>query len=148
MYQRILVPLDGSKRAESILSHVENLAGHFEAEVIFLKVVESEVIYTTSHGMAQDFQLGQKKLDEEVEKAKTYLSGLAGEFDQKNIPARTVVEVGPVVQTIIDLAEVEEIDLIAMASHGRTGLSHVFYGSVAAGVLHRVDRPLLLVRAE
>ena len=38
-------------------------------------------------------------------------------------------------------------DLIAMASHGRTGMSQVFYGSVAAGVLHRVDRPLLLVRA-
>jgi nucleotide-binding universal stress UspA family protein len=41
----------------------------------------------------------------------------------------------------------EEADLIAMASHGRSGLSRVFYGSVAAGVLHRVDRPLLLIRS-
>ena len=42
----------------------------------------------------------------------------------------------------------EDADLIAMASHGRTGLARVFYGSVATGVLHKVDRPLLLIRAE
>jgi nucleotide-binding universal stress UspA family protein len=55
---------------------------------------------------------------------------------------------GAIVAEIIDAAEREGADLIAMASHGRTGLARVFYGSVAAGVLHRVDRPLLLVRSE
>jgi nucleotide-binding universal stress UspA family protein len=54
---------------------------------------------------------------------------------------------GPIVRTIINIAQQEEADLIAMASHGRTGLSQVFYGSVAAGVLHAVDRPLLVVRS-
>ena len=48
---------------------------------------------------------------------------------------------GPVVQEIITCAEQKAADLIAMASHGRTGLARVFYGSVAAGILHRVDRP-------
>ena len=48
----------------------------------------------------------------------------------------------------VDAAERERVDLIAMASHGRTGLSRAVYGSVAAGVLHQVDRPMLLVRAE
>jgi nucleotide-binding universal stress UspA family protein len=51
------------------------------------------------------------------------------------------------VEAIIDAAEREGADLIALASHGRTGLANVFYGSVAAGVLHRIDRPLLLVRS-
>ena len=46
------------------------------------------------------------------------------------------------------MAARENADLIAMASHGRTGLGRVFYGSVAAGVLHRADRPLLLIRAQ
>jgi nucleotide-binding universal stress UspA family protein len=51
------------------------------------------------------------------------------------------------VGAIIEAAESEGADLIAMASHGRSGLSQCFYGSVAAGVLHRVDRPLLVVRS-
>jgi nucleotide-binding universal stress UspA family protein len=52
------------------------------------------------------------------------------------------------VEAIIDTAEREDADLIAIASHGRSGLSQVFYGSVAAGVLHRVERPLLVIRSQ
>ncbi len=54
---------------------------------------------------------------------------------------------GDVVKTILGVAQGWDADLIAVASHGRTGLERVFYGSVAAGVLHQVDRPLLLNRA-
>jgi len=148
MYKEILVPLDGSKRAETILTHVEELAQHFEAEVIFLEVVKPEVVYTSIYSGVLDIELQQKLIDEKVKGAKAYLSGLEGEFREKGISARSLIEIGSVVQTIIEVAERESTDLIALASHGRTGLSHVFYGSVAAGVLHRVGRPLLLVRAE
>ena len=55
---------------------------------------------------------------------------------------------GPVVKEILDFAEEEKVDLIALSSHGRTGLSRLFYGSVAAGILHQVDRPLLVIRAQ
>jgi nucleotide-binding universal stress UspA family protein len=57
------------------------------------------------------------------------------------------VTVGPVVEAIAKVADQEDCDLIALASHGRSGLSQVFYGSVAAGLLQRVSRPLLLVRS-
>jgi nucleotide-binding universal stress UspA family protein len=63
------------------------------------------------------------------------------------LDAAICVEDGPVVETILRVAERYEAGLIAMASHGRTGLGRVFYGSVAAGVLHGADRPLLLVRS-
>ena len=76
-----------------------------------------------------------------------YLATTQGEFREKGITARTRIAQGPVVEAIIDAAEREGADLIAMASHGRTGLPQVFYGSVAAGVLHCVDRPLLLIRS-
>ena len=66
----------------------------------------------------------------------------------RGIEAKSVVESGPVVSVILDVAEREKADLVAMASHGRTGLSRVFYGSVAAGILHKADRPLLLIRAQ
>ena len=77
-----------------------------------------------------------------------YLDDLRDKFCQKEIDAQTLVASGPVVETINRVAESENADLIAIASHGRTGLSRVFYGSVAAGILHRVDRPLLLIRSD
>jgi nucleotide-binding universal stress UspA family protein len=75
------------------------------------------------------------------------LTALKGEFREKGISVKTIVLRGTVVNNIISVSESEDVDLIAMASHGRTGLGRVFYGSVAAGVLHQVDRPLLLIRA-
>lgn len=145
MYQTVLVPLDGSKRAEAILPHVEELARRYEARVVFLRVVEliSDVPYIA--GAPVD--ISQGTLVRWVEESETYLAGIQGQLRVKGIDTRIRVESGPIVETIINVAEREGADLIAMASHGRTGLSRVFYGSVAAGVLHRVDRPLLLIRA-
>jgi nucleotide-binding universal stress UspA family protein len=91
--------------------------------------------------------LHQQELEQRTREAETYLAGLQGEFREKGISARARIAYGPVVEAIIDAAEREGVDLIAIASHGRSGLPRVFYGSVAAGVLHRVDRPLLLVRS-
>jgi nucleotide-binding universal stress UspA family protein len=51
------------------------------------------------------------------------------------------------VEKIIEAANAEDVDLIAMTSHGRGGLSRIFYGSVAAGILNRIDRPLFIVRS-
>ena len=147
MYKKILVPLDGSKRAETILSHVEDLAQSFQSRLVFIKVITPEVMYRGSPDMLLDIPYAQETLDRHVQDAEDYLSALVGEFEAKGIAADYQVEVGTVVSALIDAAEKTEADLIAMASHGRTGLSHVFYGSVAAGVLHRVNRPLLLVRS-
>lgn len=145
MYNTILVPLDGSKRAEAILPHVEKLARRYEARLIFLQVVEPSSLPVGS----EDNYLNryQEQLERETKVAETYLAGLEGEFREKGIEARVRVVHGPVVEAIINDAEREKADLIALASHGRSGLSRVFYGSVAAGVLHRADRPLLIIRS-
>ena len=145
MYTRILVPLDGSKRAELILPHVEDLAIRFEAKIFLFQVVEPPPLVTDTTApyavqYEQDFEQRSKE-------AETYLAGLAGEFQEKKVQARSRLGRGQVVDAIINAAEREEADLIALASHGRTGLSKVFYGSVAAGVLNRIERPLLLIRS-
>jgi nucleotide-binding universal stress UspA family protein len=146
MYKRILVPLDGSKRAETILPHVEQLAQRFEAEVIFLRVVEPPPLMVTPG--QPDMTLHQQEVEQRTQEAELYLKAIEGEFQQLGINARIELGQGPVVEAIIAAAAQHEIDLIALASHGRSGLAQVFYGSVAAGVLHRVDRPLLLVRSQ
>ena len=145
MYHTILAPLDGSKRAEVILPHLEELARRHEAKVIFLQVIEP-VLQLAASGMTYMSQV-EKEFEKQSKQAETYLAGLKGEFREKGIEARTCVAQGPVVEEILIVADRENVDLIAIASHGRGGLSRVFYGSVAAGVLHRIDRPLLLIRS-
>ena len=145
MYSRIMVPLDGSERAEAILPHVVELAKRYDAQVILLQVVETVPLNTGPEGTAVAME--QQELERHTEQALSYLATVQEELRAKDIDARTSIYYGPVVQAIIRAAECECADLIAMASHGRSGMSQVFYGSVAVGVLHRVDRPLLLVRS-
>ncbi|MEM7347079.1 MAG: universal stress protein [Chloroflexota bacterium] len=145
MYQSILVPLDRSERAEAILPHVEELARRFESSIIFMGVVEPELILATGESPYSRFdETAMRRLLDDM---KHYLDSLVLEFRAKGITAKVDFSQGIVVEKIIEVAEKEDVDLIAMASHGRTGLPRVFYGSVAAGVLHRVDRPLLLIRS-
>jgi len=143
VYKIILVPLDGSKRAEVIVSHVESLASCLGSEVVLLVVIEPSTPMTTPHGSLLDIEA----VEREVEYSEAYLAELKERFQGKGINVRSFVEYGPVVENIIKVAERERVELIAMASHGRSGLARVFYGSVAAGVLQRVDRPLLLIRS-
>jgi len=144
MYKKILVPLDGSKRAEKILPHVEDLATHYKAKVIFLMAVE----YIFAAGVEGSFiEFSEKDFKTRLQQAEIYLKGITEKFRQKDINTQTVVANGPAVERIIQTAEKENADLIAMTSHGGGGLTRVFYGSVAAGVLNRVDRPLLVIRS-
>ncbi|MBI5589017.1 MAG: universal stress protein [Deltaproteobacteria bacterium] len=151
MYQTILVPLDGSARAEHILPHAENLAIHYNAKVIFLQVMEplqiaNPSLHVTS-ALTDTIKESLKEFNRRYEEINTYLSGHLGEFKTKGIDVRKFVEQGPVVETIISVAQRENADLIAIASHGRSGMSRVFYGSVAAGVLQQIDRPMLIIRS-
>ena len=145
MYKTILVPLDGSNRAEAILRHVEELAHRYDAKVVFLQVVEPLLqLVSLEQGYATLCMQGFLRRKKEAE---AYLDALQREFRVKDIDTRACIRSGPIVEEILNAAEREGADLIAMASHGRTGLGRVFYGSVAAGVLSRVDRPLLLIRS-
>jgi nucleotide-binding universal stress UspA family protein len=146
MFQTILVPLDGSNRAQNILPYVEEIALMRKSTVVFLQVVEPTATLATPYDMVPYYDAEQAQ--HWMEEAKSYLAGLQGEFREKGVMAKVCVEQGPVVKTILDVAERENVDLIAMASHGRTGLARAFYGSVAAGVLNQADRPLLLIRAQ
>jgi nucleotide-binding universal stress UspA family protein len=145
MYKIILVPLDGSKRAESILPYVETLAQSFKGKVIFFVAIEPVLMleYNEIIGMSEFME----KNDDLKEKTAEYLDSLQKKFSKKGIEVRTLIAHAPAVKAIVDAAEREKADLVAMASHGRTGLSRTFYGSIAAGVLQRIDRPLLLIRS-
>jgi nucleotide-binding universal stress UspA family protein len=146
MYQTILVPLDGSRRAEKILPYVEDVARRFEATVVLLQVVELSTAEMFAESADAITVVGL--IEEHSRQAQTYLASIRADLLAQGLQVQTLVEYGIAVATILEVAERIGADLIAMASHGFTGLTRVFYGSVAAGVLHRVDRPLLLIRAQ
>lgn len=146
MYKLILVPLDGSARAERILPYVEELAQKFSSKLLLLQIVEPLVTGVSPYDAGTMFVA--EEIDRRTQEAKTYLAGLQGKLSEKAINSEAVVEYGPIVSTIQELADQHNADLIAMASHGRTGLARVFYGSVAAGILNQAQRPLLVIRAQ
>lgn len=150
MYKTILVPLDGSDVAEAILPHVEELARLCGAVVTFLNVIELPHIIPQDKGESYTGlpHVTAAEVDQQGQEARRYLDDLIAREAAQGITARGLVEHGPVVATILRLAAEAPADLIAMASHGRGGLADVYYGSVAAGVLQRIDRPLLIVRAQ
>ena len=143
MYKKILVPLDGSKLAEIALSHAESLAARYHAELVLLTVIDLPTM-TGRDGIAVD--LFRQEMDTKIEEAETYLTALKNQLEKKKIKTKRIVTVGSVVRNIIDTANGESVDLVLIASHGHSGLKRVFFGSVAAGVLNRIDQALMVIR--
>jgi nucleotide-binding universal stress UspA family protein len=150
MYQKIMVPLDGSKLAECVLPHVEALATCCGTEqVILVSVTERIRGYRVIEDYAQSS--GERLLPEAVGKkekqAQRYLGKIAKTLEAKGIKVLTEVLLGNPAEEIALYATNEGCDLIIMASHGRSGPSRWAYGSVADKVFRASCVPILMVRA-
>ncbi len=132
MYGRILVPLDGSHLAESVLPHVEAVATKFGAEVVLFRTVEPE--------------RSPERSEQAVQSAEQYLETLARSFQRKGLSARTLVTVGEPAPSILRAASSEQASLIALSTHGRSGLTTLLSGTVADEVMRNAHLPILLVR--
>lgn len=147
MYQKVLVPLDGSERAEAILPYVIEIARCGGSQILLLTVIEPEMLLVSPYD-----PLSIRESDEvvaaQISEAEAYLAQLCQRLQQLGLDAHCRVVRGMVTDTVIEVANAEAVDLIAMASHGRSGLARVIFGSVATGVLHRAQQPLLLIRAQ
>ena len=130
---RVLVPLDGSTLAEAILPVVERLARDHEAEVILLEVLEGQ---------------GTREAELDAERqAGDYLQRTVDSLRRRGLRrVRACVWYGDADQAIANAATRERADLIAMSTHGRSGLDWLRFGSVAEGVVRRAPVPVLLVR--
>jgi len=137
MFKKILVPLDGSKLAEKILPRVEKLAGQGQAEVHFIRVVVS-------------YRIDPKEEKEErenlMQEAWTYLEKIVSRLRKKRVKAYAKVIYGTDAVQICDFARKNKFDLIAMATHGRSGISRWALGSVADKVLSCSVVPVMLIR--
>lgn len=144
-YKHILVPLDGSELAERALPHAMIMAQLCQAEVTFLQVVPpiKEVIAADSdHPMYVDEQWHDIEAHDQE-----YLHTVCERHGCADLTVHTVVEMGTTAaEKIIEYAHENPVDLIVMATHGRSGLKRWVYGSVADKVLRGANLPTLLVR--
>ena len=148
MYKKIMVTLDGSELSECVLPHVTALLQGFPtAEVVFVRVVEPGPDVTAVRG--DSIRPDQWKERETALKssADSYLTGVMNRLEHGETPLRSEVLVGRVAEIIAEYAEGNGIDLICIATHGRSGVSRWVRGSVADRILRSASVPVLMVRA-
>jgi nucleotide-binding universal stress UspA family protein len=151
MFERILVPLDGSKVGETALPAVEELAQKLTAstkvEVVLLQTITTLTHYVIAGEASTSVPYTEKEVDQIKGKSTEYLENTAQRLRAKGITARPIVTTSNnAPEEIMRVADEEKADLIAMASHGRHGLSRWAFGSVTDKVLRSSTVPVLVVR--
>jgi nucleotide-binding universal stress UspA family protein len=143
--QKILVTLDGSNFSEEILPYAENLAKSMNSQVTILRVIEPAKLpqlaaYMDREKFEKDFM---DKLEREAER---YLAKKKTVLEIKEVKVNSALLEGKPVETILQYAEDKSINLIALSTHGFSGITKWAYGSVAARIIEGSNRPVLLVR--
>jgi nucleotide-binding universal stress UspA family protein len=140
MFQRILVPLDGSDRAEQAIVTAVNLVHASGGSIVLLQVINSDITHLETPGISME------TLDAEIERAKQYLAMIATSNILSGIAVTTEVLTGDPALTIFPAAHAHQADLIIMCSHGSTGFRRWGIGSVSQKVARCSPLPVLILR--
>jgi nucleotide-binding universal stress UspA family protein len=143
MYERILLPLDGSEMAEQALPHAVAQAERFGAELILLRVLEP---FPQVRGVSLADLTAIRQ--QTTEWTREYFDRITADLRGRDIPVETAIVEGRPNAAITQYAEANRIDLIVICSRGRSGLSRWLMGSVADRVVRGATVPVLLVQAE
>ena len=150
MYERILVPLDGSKVGEAALPLVEELVSklspELKAEVTLLQVLSPTYYFVAGEGSAA-VPYTEIEIEQIKNRAMGYLDKVGEGLRNKGAIVECKVGVGKAAEEIIKTTDEIDIGLVVMLTHGRSGLSQWAFGSVTAKVLRGGHRPVLMVRA-
>lgn len=148
MYRKVMVPLDGSELAECVLPHVESLAKAGQVQnVILVRVAES--FDTLSWGGTTAYLKDEdiKQFDvRHRNAAQNYLDDLVGRLDMGGASVEKVVLSGRTAEKLAEYANKNNVDLVIISTHGRSGVSRWVWGSIADRLLHSVHAPVLMIR--
>ncbi len=144
MYKRVLLPTDGSPCSDHALREGFDLARTCGAEATVLYVIENPLLTLP---MLPEGIPYEADLYEDLKKAAEEVLTSARKIAQEvGIPVNTIMHEGQPVPTIVEFAK--DHDLIVMGTHGRGGLEKLILGSVTEGVLHRTDKPVLVIHCK
>lgn len=146
MFRRILVPLDGSTRAERAIPVAARLAHTSGGSVILVRVVSK------SSGLwpfaAPQTILAQQVIAADRAEAEQYLSAVSTSLELVGVPTESVVRFGPTVSTLLAVADSSQADLIVLCSHSHTGITRRIMGSVAEKLAREASVPVLVLRED
>ncbi len=152
MFEKILVCLDGSTLAEQIMPYASEQAIRFQGKLVLLQVVPEPVAYSPSIPGEAPVPIQTNIMvagaKEALNSAKKYLEKLARSLRRKGIQVKTVAIPGRAGQAILDYANTNGMNLIAIATHGRGGLRRAVFGSVADYVLRESGLPVLVIKPQ
>ncbi len=131
--RKIVVALDGSRRSARALPIAAEIARLYGAELVLLHVVDLSWCHYPE--VARPHEIVQAE------------ECLARELEHLDVRARSRVVEGPAAEKILEAVETEQADLLALASHGRSGVARWYYGSVAEPVVRKASCPILVVRS-
>ena len=141
--KKILVPFDGSEYSEKAFEKALEIAAKFESKLTVMTVIQSKVSDSAGISLARLEEIQ----DEEEEIATTMLKKLEGQAKAKNVSFSIKIIHNPSSSDgIVSFAEANNVDLIVMGSHGRTGFRKIVLGSVANGVLGHAKCPVLIIK--
>ena len=141
MYKKILVPLDGSPLAEAVLPHAEALAKSEGAELILLRVAVTPARYLFAHNPAEGNNI-IKMIEKETE---DYMKAEVAKLQEEGFTVTGITRDGVAPDEILEVAEETHADVIAMSTHGRSGVQRWLMGSVADRVVHYSHIPVMLI---
>lgn len=147
MYGNVMVTLDGSELAECVLPHVKAIAvGCNVGKVTLVRVVPPLQLF---HGLEASLTPEERQQIEADSRkvAQDYLSGVAQRLAPAGMMVSTEVLFGAIVDQLVEYASGHEVDLIVIATHGRSGISRWVWGSVADRMLRSARVPIMMVRA-
>lgn len=148
MYKKIMVPLDGSEPAEVVLPHVEAFIKGFNiSDVILVRVLEPDTA-SAQISEVQDIKKQERaKEKQKKDSAKEYLNQISERLKQEETLVHSEVLAGRVAESLVDYTDSSDIDLIIMASRGRSGITRWLMGSVADKLFRSASGPIFMVKA-
>jgi nucleotide-binding universal stress UspA family protein len=150
MYEKILVPLDGSKLGEAALPYIEDLVSKLtpepKVEVILFQVVSSLTHFIVAGEAGVQVPYTEQEMEQIRQRALSYLEKAGEGLRKKGAVVGVRVSTGEPADEINNVANELDVDLVAMSTHGRSGLSRWAFGSVADKVLRGGSKPVLIVR--
>ncbi len=150
MGEKILIPLDGSEIGEAALPYVEELVSklspRLKVELTLLQVVSLLTHYVAAGELMTPISYTDKEMAQLQQQARNYLNKVGKGIKSKKVSVKVRVRVGNAAEEIIKAADEINVDLIAMSTHGRHGISRWAFGSVTDKVLHGSHKPILVVR--
>lgn len=153
MYKKILVCLDGSELAEQILPYAEEQALHFNSKLALIRVYSEPGFIGLAvpgfPGIPIETQNMGKQIQKEEQEAVKYLKTIADSLlKHRGLTTECVTMLGSAGEAIVKYATENKVELLAIATHGRSGPGRIVMGSVADYVLHHAHLPILLIRPE